>query len=84
MRVHSENEIESRVVAVDQLDVISPFGDDSFQVVAERVRSLTNLLIDTPDYVLLLGFTVIGKRTWLVLVKRTRAASGNDDASPID
>lgn len=35
LSVHGEDEVESGVVPVDKLRALPPFGNDSFQVVAE-------------------------------------------------
>ena len=45
-------------MSVNEFDMISPFGDNSLEVVAEGVGPLTNLLIYPPNHILLLGFTI--------------------------
>mmetsp|Transcript_25124 Transcript_25124/g.78850 ORF Transcript_25124/g.78850 Transcript_25124/m.78850 type:complete len:282 (-) Transcript_25124:168-1013(-) len=52
--VHGEDEVERRVVPVDELHVVAPLGDAALEVVAEAVRPLPHLLEDAPDHILLL------------------------------
>lgn len=46
LRVYGEDEVERSVVSINELRALSPFGNDAFQVVAERVRPLRHLLED--------------------------------------
>lgn len=58
--LHCKNEIERCVVPVYELDVVSPFRNGSFQVIAKGVWSLTHLLVDSSNNGLLDRFTFDG------------------------
>lgn len=53
--IDGEHEVQRGVMPINQLCALSPLGDDSFQVVAEGVRALRDLLKDAV-YHAFLGF----------------------------
>lgn len=55
LRVDGEDEVQRGVMPINQLRALPPLGDDSFQVVAEGVRALRDLLEDAV-YHAFLGF----------------------------
>lgn len=56
LRVDGEDKVQRRVVAVDQLDVLTPFRNDPLEVVAKRIGPRGDLGEDPPNNALLLLF----------------------------